>query len=85
MTLSEQVGATKVKFQENRLHVALNDGREISLPIDRIEWLRWLTKATPDQRANWSLEPGGYAIYWEDLDNRIVPVYSMSKESMSFS
>jgi len=23
------------------------------------------------QRANWSLEPGGYAIYWPDLDDGI--------------
>jgi hypothetical protein len=25
----------------------------------------------PRQRANWKLEPGGYAIYWEDLDDGI--------------
>ena len=26
-------------------------------------------QSTPEQRQNWSLEPGGYAIYWEDLDD----------------
>jgi len=34
-------------------------------------WLKWLAQATPKQRANWSLEPGGYAIYWPDLDDGI--------------
>jgi hypothetical protein len=70
-SVSEQVAATKVRFVENLLYISLSDGREISLPLDRIEWLQWLANATPEQRANWSLEPGGYAIYWEDLDDGI--------------
>ncbi len=67
----EEVGATDVRFVGNTLCVSLNDGREISLAIDRVEWLDWLAKATPEQRAKWSLEPGGFAIYWENLDNGI--------------
>ena len=43
----------------------------MSLPLDRIEWLQWLARATPEKRANWSPEPGGYAVYWEDLDDGI--------------
>lgn len=65
----QQVGAKHIEFQENRLYVHLTDGREIVLPVDQIDWLRWLMNATPEQRANWSLEPYGYAIYWEDLDD----------------
>lgn len=64
-----QVGAKGIEFQETRLYIYLTDGREIVLPIDQIDWLRWLVSATPEQRANWSLEPGGYTIYWEDLDD----------------
>lgn len=30
---------------------------------------QWLDEATPEQRPNWSLEPGGYAVYWDDLDD----------------
>jgi hypothetical protein len=30
-----------------------------------------LVNATDEQRARWSLEPGGFAIYWEDLDDGI--------------
>ncbi len=64
-----QVGATGVHFTGDVIHVSLSDGREISLPLDRIAWLRWLLAATPEQRMRWSLEPGGFAVYWEDLDD----------------
>jgi len=60
-----------VRFAGNVLYVALSDGREISVPLDQVEWLAWLAKATPEQRAKWSIEPGGYAIQWEDLDDGI--------------
>ena len=68
---TEQVQAKSVRFTSGTLHVRLNDGREISLPLVEVPWLKWLAKATPKQRANWSLEPGGYAIYWADLDDGI--------------
>jgi hypothetical protein len=59
----EQVTATHVWFEGNTLHVQLSDGRAITLPLGQISWLRWLLEATAEQRASWSLEPGGYAIY----------------------
>ena len=68
---TDQVRARNVRFTAGTLHVRLDDGREISLPLVGVPWLKWLTKATPKQRANWSLEPGGYAIYWPDLDDGI--------------
>ena len=68
---TEQVRAKGVRFTNGTLHVRLDDGREISLPLVEVPWLKWLAKATPKQRANWSLEPGGYAIYWPDLDDGI--------------
>lgn len=67
----EEVGATDVHFVGNTLRVSLSDGREISIAIDQVEWLDWLAKATPEQRAKWSIEPGGFAIYWEELDDGI--------------
>ena len=66
-----QVHATDVRFSGNQLHVSVSDGREVIVPIDRVDWLRWLAAATPEQRANWSLEPGGFAIYWNDLDDGV--------------
>ena len=35
------VTATDVHFTENILNITLSDGREISVPLDRIEWLNW--------------------------------------------
>ncbi|MEO8426916.1 MAG: DUF2442 domain-containing protein [Verrucomicrobiota bacterium] len=67
----DRVAAKQVRFTGKVLRVSLSDGREVSLRIDQVDWLRWLAKATPKQRANWSIEPGGYAIYWEDLDDGI--------------
>ena len=60
-----------VSFIKNTLYILLNDGREIAVPLKKIKWLDWLSKATPEQRENWGLEPGGFAIYWEDLDDGI--------------
>lgn len=66
---SEHVQIQCVRFEGNILHVVLNDGREISLPIDQMDWLRWLANATPEQRAKWTIEPKGFAVYWEELDD----------------
>jgi hypothetical protein len=69
--VAEEVAASDVHFLGDTLCVSLSDGREISIAINQVEWLDWLTKATPEQRAKWSLEPRGFAIYWEELDNGI--------------
>ena len=64
---SKQVSAKRVAFAGNVLRVELSEGREVCLPLAEIPWLKWLAKATP----NGMLEPGGDAIYWEDLDDGI--------------
>lgn len=65
--ITKQVRATDVHFTGNILDVSLSDGREISILIEPVEWLQWLVNATPEQRVRWSLEPGGFAIYREEL------------------
>jgi len=67
--IDTQVQAKSVRFEGNILHILLSDGREISLPIDQMDWLKWLANSTPEQRAKWTIEPGGFAIYWEELDD----------------
>ena len=68
---SEHVRPKHVAFAGDVLRVQLSDRREISLPLKRAPWLKWLANATPKQRAKWSLEPGGFAICWPDLDDGI--------------
>lgn len=67
--INTQVQAKSVSFQGNILHILLSDGREISLPVNQMDWLKWLANATPEQRSKWSIEPGGFAVYWEELDD----------------
>lgn len=66
-----QVQAKGLRFEGNVLRIILSDGREVSLSIDKMKWLNWLAKATAEQRAKWTIEPGGFAIYWEELDDGI--------------
>jgi hypothetical protein len=80
---AQTVFATRVRFDKNILYVSLNDQREICLPVDKIDWLDWLAKATPEQRANWSLESGGFAIYWDDLDDGIEVCHILSMHPVS--
>lgn len=80
---NNQVRAKDVRFAGNLLRVELSDGREIRLPFSDVPWLKWLAKATAKQRANWSLEPGGYAIYWEDLDDGIEVCHLLDVQSIT--
>jgi hypothetical protein len=68
---AEQVRAKSVRFAGKVIHVRFDDRREVSLPFNEAPWLKWLAKATRKQRANWTIEPGGFAIYWPDLDDGI--------------
>lgn len=77
------VQARDVSFAADRLCIELSDGRELSVPYKKIPWLKWLAKATPKQRADWSLEPGGYAIYWEQLDDGVEICHLLGSESLN--
>jgi hypothetical protein len=68
---TQHVAITNIYFNQQTLALVLNDGRELLLHLDQITWLNWLAEAALEQRANWSLEPDGYAVCWEDLDDGI--------------
>jgi hypothetical protein len=69
--IAKKARAQSARVTARTLRVALDDGREISVPFSKAPWLKWLAKSTLKQRANWSLEPGGYAIFWPDLDDGV--------------
>ena len=79
---TEQVRATGVRFDEDRLYVSLSDDREIIVQLNKVEWLDWLAKATPEQRERWSLEPGGFAVYWEDLDDGVEACHLLAMQPL---
>jgi hypothetical protein len=80
---AEAVSAEDVRFVGDKLVVKLSDWRELSVPYKKIPWLKWLAKATSKQRADWSLEPGGYAIYWEQLDDGVEICHLLGVESLN--
>jgi hypothetical protein len=57
--------ATSVECTGAELHIALTDGRKLSVPL---AWFPRLLAATPAQRADWRLIGGGEGIRWESLD-----------------
>ena len=57
--------AQKVWFSENMLVAQLEDGREISVPL---EWYPKLRDASEEQLNNWRFIGGGIGIHWEELD-----------------
>lgn len=60
--------AVNLWFTEDMLHVRLEDGREIGVPL---EWFPKLIKATPGQRKNWRLVGKGVGIHWEEIDEDV--------------
>ncbi len=66
----------EVHFDENYLHVYLEDGRIISTPI---EWYEPLKKATLQELKNYRFICQNTGIEWESLD------YHLSIESMFYS
>ena len=80
VAVDNQVGAKAIQFEDDILRLFLTDNRIILLPFAQVPWLRWLVDATPEQRANWSIEPGGYAVYWADLDDGFEVIHALSLE-----
>ena len=57
-----------VSFTTDMIHVALADGRKVSVPL---AWFPRIQKATVKQRKNWRLIGGGIGIHWETVDEDI--------------
>ena len=57
--------AVEVWFEEQKLIVRIEDGREVAVPL---EWFPKLRDATPGELNNWSFIGNGIGIHWEDLD-----------------
>lgn len=68
--LIETVQAVGVRFTDAMIYIRLSDQREIGLPLN-LHDLRWLARATPEQRANWAIGPGGRCVLWDELDDGI--------------
>lgn len=68
LTIEKSTLAKDIWFDETKMTVLLEDGRELSVPI---EWFPRLRDATPKQRNNWRFIGRGEGIHWEDIDEDI--------------
>ena len=68
LTLRTEPLAIDVAVNETVLHVTLDDGRELSVPV---EWFPRLRDATNTDRANWRLIGRGEGIHWPVIDEDI--------------
>ena len=60
--------AVDVTFSADVFRVALEDGRELSIPL---AWFPRLLRASPEQRQNWELIGRGERVHWDELDEDI--------------
>lgn len=77
------VEAVAVQVDADRLCVSLSDARQVILRLKRVPWLSWLLAATPEERANWTIEPGGFAIYWPDLDDDVEVEHLLDRSAIA--
>jgi hypothetical protein len=68
LTLNSDPLATDVVFDAATFRVVLEDGRELSVPID---WFPRLRRATPAERKNWRLIGRGEGIHWPEIDEDV--------------
>jgi hypothetical protein len=57
-----------ISVSDTTLKVGLDDGREMSVPL---EWFPRLRDASAAQRANWRLIGTGEGMHWPDVDEDI--------------
>lgn len=68
LTVNKSPFATDISFSESKMTVLLEDGRELSVPL---EWFPKLREATDSQLAKWRFIGNGEGIHWEELDEDI--------------
>ena len=67
-TLTHEVRAVKIWFDENDLWLELDDARKLSVPLS---YFPRLLHATPELRNQFEISGGGTGIHWPELDEDI--------------
>lgn len=61
--------ATNLTFTEDKITVFIEDGREVSIPL---EWFPKLRNASPAELNDWRFIGDGEGIHWESLDEDLL-------------
>lgn len=66
--ISKSKNACNITFSNSKMTVFLEDGRELSVPL---EWFPRLRKATIEQLNKWRFIGNGEGVHWEEIDEDI--------------
>ena len=68
LTINKSNKAVNVSFNESKMILFIEDGREIAFPL---EWFPKLRNATIEQLNKWRFIGEGEGIHWQELDEDI--------------
>ncbi len=66
--ISKSKNAINIAFSNSKMIVFLEDGRELSIPL---EWFPTLRKATIEQLNKWRFIGNGEGVHWDEIDEDI--------------
>ncbi|TRX36353.1 DUF2442 domain-containing protein [Flavobacterium restrictum] len=66
--ISKSKKAINIVFSDSKMIVFLEDGRELSIPL---EWFPRLRKATIEQLNKWRFIGNGEGVHWNEIDEDI--------------
>ena len=69
LVLNKSKKAIDILFSNDKLIVVLEDGRELSVPL---EWFPRLRNATLSQLNKWRLIGNGEGVHWEEIDEDLL-------------
>ena len=69
LTINKTIRATELSFTQSKMTVYLEDGRELSVPL---EWFSKLRDATKEELDEWRFIGNGEGIHWKYLDEDIL-------------
>ena len=69
LTINKSSNAVEIWFDQLKMFVLLDDGREIAIPLD---WFPKLRDASEKDKNNWRLIGGGEGIHWDSIDEDIL-------------
>ena len=67
--INKSNNAVSLSFGNYKMKIVLDDGRELSIPL---EWFPKLRNATDTEFNNWRFIGDGEGIHWKDLDEDIL-------------
>ena len=68
LVINKSKKAINVVFSDSKMIVFLEDGRELSIPL---EWFPRLRNATVKQLKKWRFIGNGEGIHWDEIDEDV--------------